>query len=621
MKGLSCVLVLAAGMSVCPRHSVASVRILTNHVGYEADGPKRAVVQGTDGDEVVAFAIKEYGTDTAVFNGKPSFIGPVDRWKNWRFWTIHFDALHSQGTYFVECETARGKVTSFPFRIAEDLLESHTISDVIYYFKGQRCDGVNDTADRSIGFKGLEGKTIDAHGGWYDASGDYGKHLSHLSFSTYFNPQQLPLAVWSLLVTHDMLDARHDRNFRQYTRRLLDEGMFGADYLVRIRRPGGSFYRTVSAPGFEKGPKDRVIAPAMRGFMIKRTQQQPGADLPGVGEPSAADERAFEVGYRAGGGVAIAALARASTKGVSGEFSKAEYLATAEEAFDFLERHNLVYTNDGTENIVDDYCALLAATELYRATGEQRYRAAADSRAVSLGSRLVSWQNYEGYWRADDGSRPFFHASDAGLPVVALANYVEIAEDIGRRRALDAIRRSLEFELRITDEVANPFGYPRQLVQSLDGRRRSSFFFPHDTETGEWWQGENARLASLAAAARLAERYFSHDADFTRKLRSYAVNALNWILGLNPYDACMLHGEGRNNPWYLFFGYYEYTNSPGGICNGVTSGLTDEHDIDFNVPYSETGADHDWRWGEQWLPHAAWYLVAVAAGHTVQGAP
>ena len=75
----------------------------------------------------------------------------------------------------------------------------------------------------------------------------------------------------------------------------------------------------------------------------------------------------------------------------------------------------------------------------------------------------------------------------------------------------------------------------------------------------------------------------------------------------------MLHGTGRNNPWYLFFGYSEYTNAPGGICNGITAGLDDEHDIDFNLSYEETGKDHDWRWGEQWLPHAAWYLLSVAA--------
>jgi hypothetical protein len=74
--------------------------------------------------------------------------------------------------------------------------------------------------------------------------------------------------------------------------------------------------------------------------------------------------------------------------------------------------------------------------------------------------------------------------------------------------ALEAVRKSLGFELQVTAEVTNPFGYSRQLVQSKDGAatRRTAFFFPHDTETAPWWQGENAKLGSMAAAARLAVR-------------------------------------------------------------------------------------------------------------------
>jgi hypothetical protein len=605
-------LIISAVLLTASSLSATTIKVLTNHIGYETGGPKRAVVQGSGGDQVGAFMIKDSETDATVYKGEAVLVGAVDSWENWRYWTIDFDAMQAEGTYYIECEVGETRARSFPFRIADDLLESETISDVIYYFKGQRSDGVKDEADRSVGFKGLEGTTIDAHGGWYDASGDYGKHLSHLSFSTWFNPQQLPLVVWSLLTTYDLLDARQDRNFRQYKRRLLDEALFGADYLVRIKRPGGSFYRTVSAPGFEKAPEDRVISPSMRGFKIKKSQRQEG-DVLNSTDPSDIDMREYEVGYRAGGGLSIAALAKASTATVSGEFSNADYLAAAEQAFAYLEKSNLLYTNDGMENIVDDYCALLAATELAIATRKKIYKWNADGRATSLLSRLASWNDYHDYWRADNEDRPFFHAADAGMPVVALIRYLEIADDDQQQVVLDQVRKSLEFELSITDEVANPFGYPRQLVQSQDGRRRSSFFFPHDTETEEWWQGENARLASLASAARLASRYYDDDPDFVKKLEIYALNNLNWILGLNPYDACMLHGKGRNNPWYLFFGFYEYTNSPGGICNGITSGLDDERDIDFNLTHAQTGKDHDWRWGEQWLPHAAWYLVAVAA--------
>ena len=76
----------------------------------------------------------------------------------------------------------------------------------------------------------------------------------------------------------------------------------------------------------------------------------------------------------------------------------------------------------------------------------------------------------------------------------------------------------------------------------------------------------------------------------------------------------MLHGHGRNNIAYMFFDSYEYTNAPGGICNGITGGATEDTDIDFGLRYAETGKDDDWRWAEQWLPHAAWYLVAISIG-------
>jgi len=129
-----------------------------------------------------------------------------------------------------------------------------------------------------------------------------------------------------------------------------------------------------------------------------------------------------------------------------------------------------------------------------------------------------------------------------------------------------------------------------------------------------WWQGENARLASLATAARLAAPHYKDDPAFQRQLETYATNQLNWILGLNPFDSSMLNGAGRNNPRYMFFASYEFTNAPGGISNGITSGFKDESDIDYNLTYKQTGGDNDWRWGEQWIPHDAWYLLAVAVG-------
>jgi thiol-disulfide isomerase/thioredoxin len=232
-------------------------------------------------------------------------------------------------------------------------------------------------------------------------------------------------------------------------------------------------------------------------------------------------------------------------------------------------------------------------------------------------NRLTSLGNETDYWRADDADRPFFHPSDAGLPLVSLLYYCPYATTATQSAIKSAALRSLRHELAITHEVNNPFGYSRQLVQDTLAHRRTAFFFPHGSEASPWWQGEDARLASMATAARLAIPLFA-GSRFTDSLETFALDQLNWILGLNPYDASMLQGTGHNNPAYGFFGTFEYTNAPGGIVNGITSGLEDESDIDFNLSYATTKKDYDWRWAEQWLPHDAWYLLAVAAGRPLE---
>ncbi len=585
------------------------MRILNNHIGYETSGPKHAVVLGKANDQVSSFRILSDETGQEMFAGNAKAAGSVQRWKDWRFWTLDFPALHAEGKYFIECTTNQGVIRSFPFLIQTDLLEQNTLSDVLVYFKAQRCSGALDKADRQLPFDGdTSGRTVDAHGGWYDATGDLGKHLSHLCFSTYFNPQQTPMVVWSLFKSYAALRDKNNVHFKQYLKRSLDEALYGADFLVRLKSPSGSFYIRVSGHGPEKKPEDRRLGRVMRGF-------EPGAMEKVPGQAAAViPETEYQTSYRSGAGTNIAALAIASTHSISGDFSNVDYLKAAEQAFAFLEAHNLEMTNDGKENIVDDYCALLAATELYKATGSASYKEAADKRAKQLMNRLVEGGKYSHYLRADDGDRPFFHAADGGLPIVSLLNYVDIADEDTRLVVIDTVKKALSFALELVAEVNNPFGYSRQLVQDKAGQRKTTFFFPHNTEVSPWWQGENARLASMVTAARMASKYFGQDREFYDQLQEFGWNQLNWTLGLNPYDMCMLDGSGRNNPEYFSYSdSYQYSNCPGGICNGITSGITDEDDIEFPARFDPRTQGDNWRWGEQWLPHAAWFLLAVTS--------
>lgn len=585
------------------------VKILINHIGYENNQPKNAIVEATGKPVFENFKIIDAATGKTVFTGKPVYSGPVDKWKQYQFWTMNFTKLTNNGKYQLRLELPDKIIISYPFIIGKNLLEQFTLSDVVYYFKGQRAAGLIDKADHHLLLSGKTTDTVDAHGGWYDATGDYGKHLSHLSFSSYFNPQQIPLTAWGLLKTYELLNKKPGTDFRQYKRRVLDEAIYGADYLVRMQVKDGSFYRSVGAPGPGKLAKDRLIQPEQKSYRIKQTKEQSF----NANEHAEEKWQSYQSSFRSGGGMAIAALAIAASLDTSGDYSNAVYLQTAENAFAFLEQHNTEMTNDGKENILDDYCALNAATELYKTTHKEMYQQAAEKRALQLLARFSNWKNYKDYWRADDKDRPFFHPSDAGLPLVSLLYYYPYASLSLQKKIKEAADRSLAFEFSVTHEVNNPFGYSRQLVEDTLGNRRSSFFFPHGSDASPWWQGENARLASMAAAARLAaSTLYKTDAAMYNKLQNFALDQLNWILGLNPFDACMLQGNGHNNPAYGFFGTFEYTNAPGGIVNGITSGLNNENDIDFNLSYAQTGKDYDWRWAEQWLPHATWYMLAVA---------
>jgi hypothetical protein len=506
-------------------------------------------------------------------------------------------------------QAAADETNSCAFEISDNILERDTLSNIVFYFKSQRASGLIDQADRHLRLPGGQQGFVDVHGGWYDATGDYGIHLSHQNPTSYFNPQQVPLAAWSLLKSYKELEARNDDNFTEYERRMLDEGLYGADYLVRIKRPNGSFFETINAPGKAKLAQDRAI-----GNPNWRTQIKLKASDSTENIAKAEGPHAYEASFRAGGGMAIAALALASTMPVDGELSRKDYLRTAEDAFQFLNLHNRELLNDGVENILDDYCALIAATELYSATQNEAYRRAADERASMLMARLTTSGSWHDYWRADDGTRPYFHPADAGLPLISLLEYFKIASPTIQPKVLETVARSLRFELTVTSEVNNPFGYARQLVRT-EGKVRTAFFFPHDTEAAPWWQGENARLASMAAAARMAAPLFADKPEFQSQLRAYAWNQLHWILGRNLFDATMLMGSGHGYAPYMFFSSYKYTGAPGGIMNGITAALDNEDGIGFNLGYAVTGKDEDWRWTEQWLPHAAWYLYAVSLPH------
>jgi len=713
--------ILAIFFTVCAVSTAFAQDILVNEVGYEQSGPKRAVIQSSAAIAENNVQIVNSG-GTAVANATVK-LGPQTSVNGWsgRYYVADFSEFKQAGKYKLKV----GSALSPEFSIGEKILQRETGSYQIDFFNKMRN---TDAGDRNLGIYGSS-QTQNIYGGWWDATGDPGKHLSHLSYANYFNPQQIPLVVWSLLHANELQPSVYGQATKA-------EAAWGADYLLRSLSTAGYFYSSV----FDSwGAGNREIC-AWSGESGTRSS-------------------AYQSAMREGGGVSIAALARASKALISGDSSSAQYIAGAKRAYAHLKANPTAYQDDNTENIIDDYTGLLAATELYNATQEAAYKTDADTRVQSLLSR----QSDEGWFytvkKNGANNRPFYHAADEGLPVVALARYAEICQPENKQDIRSAIKKNLRWYSKITYERANPFEYAKMYGEASSGSNpgeidlarggtatasreegsytanlvidgssttrwssyqsgadndnqwiyvdlgstykvnkvilkwersygksyrievstsgtnnnnwttvatitngsegikehtftptnaryvrmfgvergyeyggfsiysfeiygeqsnqqpstphNAKFFMPHENETKYWWQGENARIASLAAAFIMGAQSADPSGKFwTDSLFGMATAQLDWILGKNPFAVTMMHGFGAKN-------YPNYpaarglANIKGGICNGITGKDGSESTPEWK-PYGD-GEWQNWRWIEQWLPHNAWYLIAISS--------
>ncbi len=561
--------------------------IYANQVGFDAAGPKIAVI-GID------HQLKEKTTFSLVntANNKTEFIGTLGDAQNINDWTpgktyyqADFSTFKTTGKYSLTLIVDGKTYTSYPFVIDEDALAKLTLSSIIHYYHKQRANTPAEVAaDAHMRMIGSD-KTVDMRGGWCDASGDVSKYFSHLAYANFMSPQQTPLVVWSMVNTSEAIPGLLNKWHLKDS--LDNEAIYGANYMMRALSDSDYFYMIVFSY-FNKDPNARRI----------------------VGlHANSVTTNEYQCAFREGGGMAIAALARISQWHKNGDFTSAQYLDGAKRAFAHLLKYNIKYDDDGKENIIDDYCALMAATELWMATDSSLYRDEARKRAQNLNKRMTA----EGYFIANDTNRPYWHASDAGLPVVALSRYLDKEKDETLRTAvLSTIKKALDYNLAVTNKVSNPFGYARQSFL-YKGEVKDGFFIPHDNETGWWWQGEDARLGSLATAALVGGRLvYPQSGNWGVKppLAAFASQQTSWILGCNPYRMCFMYGFGKNNVPYMHSNF-GHGSEVGGVSNGITGheGNGDGSGIDFKTE----DAGNEWRWTEEWIPHAAWFLQAITA--------
>ena len=568
--------------------TLTKANIYINQLAFDVQAPKQAVVALPIGETASRFIV--YQDSNMIYQGKLTSQQSFTEWgQGAHYYLADFSQVKRRGEFHIVVNTPKQQLASSTFAIKHNAYFALTAKSLVNYFKASRH---TNPRDESIRMNGTE-RYVNVSGGWVDAGGDQGKHLSQQTESNFLVPQQGAVAAWAMAKSYDSLNRLYDR--KALTLELAEEVIWGADYLHRILDSEGYFYTSI----FDQ-----------RGFAEERL-------ITGYQGSEGDYNTNFQAAFREGGGMAIAALVRAhelsNKTGVQGEFSAKQYLTDAERAFAHLQKNNLRYLDNGKENIIDDYTALIAATELYRITKKSKYLKAARHRAHNLNTRITS----QGWFISDDDERPFYHGTEAGLLVIALVDYLAIE----RNRQIKAktkrtIKLSLDYQLALNSQVANPFNLARQTFKSYKddqySKQQEGFFIPHASEANYAWQGESSRLASLTAAAIWGGKITHSDKDgafgINDELAYFAQSQIDWIMGKNPYQVSMLYGFGVNNPPHA---KSAGTMLNGGISNGITGATSSLNGR--GITWAEGPDENNRRWVEQWLQNSTWYLLAMTA--------
>jgi hypothetical protein len=250
---------------------------------------------------------------------------------------------------------------------------------------------------------------------------------------------------------------------------------------------------------------------------------------------------------------------------------------------------------------------ILAALELYRATGDGAVRDA----AAELAQQLLALQNVEfiasqkivrGFWRVSrEDSAPYTDAVHSALPPLALLELATAFSDHPYARLWrDGVRLHLDHYVTPLSTLSAyriiPYGVfigspTPEHYRPLDGKLTYRYFMPVRKQF--WWLGMTSHLECYALLLGRAARLFGQP-DY----RGLAYRQLEWIMGANPFAACLMTGEGMRNPYphSRFIGLI-----PGGIMNGIAGNTRDEPVLDMEYGF-------DWRTTEYWSPHNAYYL-------------
>jgi hypothetical protein len=473
---------------------------------------------------------------------------------------------------------------SVPFFVREDVWR-RTLPKAVGYYRYQRCGvdvpGVHPPCHLDDARRRDNGEHVDLVGGWHDA-GDLRKWMD----ATMLN------GIALLNLGRELVPRAGDPTVEE----LLDEVRFGNRYFLKMQDGDGRVWHDtaggVNGDNSDNHWTDNIIGTADDRYVD-------------TGKPELVSA-VF---------VALQALAAQSYSASDNAYA-AQCLAAGRRAWRAWPERS--------RRTLELAWWIFAGCELWRATHdtgvlETSKRAVAALLANQVTSYVGGQRTIRGFWLESSASvdkpapEPYVNLVYSALPPIALLEFARTFPEQAQSAdcALASRMYVEDYVLAMTERNAYrimPVGLYRstptaEAYRSLAGEFTYRYFLPVRKQF--WWQGGNCHLAQHALLlARLAQ-WESHAGQNRASSEAYvnlAYRQLEWIMGANPFSACMMTGEGVRNPYphSRFVGLI-----PGGIMNGIAGNASDAPILDL-----EYGLD--WRTCEYWSPHVAFYIWANA---------
>ena len=555
----------------CKGESRAALKAHVNQIGYNVGQPKTFVAEANTAAEGAATfrvisPIRGPGQEfVTVYEGTLEPAGTNDLWGR-TYWRGDFSALDEEGNFYIHAVVGEGaeaiQAESPTFAIASGYVPRKTLDAAQRFFWFQRCGmavpGWHEACHLDDCVVTPEGVTIEAAGAWHDA-GDYNKYNGFT-----------PLSAYSLAyAAEDHAELCETRRHNEYDD-VLDEALWGAKYLAKMQDPKSGKLWSKHFTGY-----------GYWGLPEKETDNRIGDD-DRVAEGEAKNMYFVSV---------FARLGRMT--------QNPEYIGRA------VSHWNLAYDAEANGAMA---CAetLIAAMELHVATGDEKYAGI----ALECARRIVACQGsddtYDGFYAATPGGAPIYSVVTNGQPAAAVALWArENPEHPFAAKATESVMKYLSYQRALAN---NPFG----LSKCYNGTTEA-WFMPFNKDA-DWHVGDNSHYLSDAWAAFLAYQV-TGDVECLR----FGLDQFNWIMGANPYGICMVHGLGKVHTATTHHRYNSIPGQPQGSPDGsVFNGIV-RFNAKYDIPLWDLLPQGTPRYqcNEPWLPHNAYYLLAVTELATI----